>query len=266
MHVDDVWNGWFEPCIGPVDTLPEPVPRQTALPNFMPTINRYSVNMDAKSISDVSMDLGESDDEGASTPRANSPEPGTPVAVPAKEIKSKKAEETEDEEDGDQHEGEEDEGDDHENDDNHNSDHEEEEEKPAPKPNKVDVGVPSKPDDDATFMIFSPMDEDPAESASTPRAAPPAPLPSKVSPTRSSKRHTSAVEEHADDKTPPLTSRTSSTESTPPKTPKLTLQTNFSRTPIKGDSHFLSGMVDVFTTSPLGLGLDLEAVRFPFTA
>jgi hypothetical protein len=258
MHVDYVWNGWFDSCTVPTDSVPEPVavPRQSTLPNFAPTINRYSVNMDAQSISDISMDFG---DEGASTPRANSPEPGTPTAASAKEIKSKKAIETEDEDQEDHHEGEDDEGDDHEG--------EEDEEEATPskvKPKKLETEVDqsSKPEDDVV-SVFSPMDEDPIETACTPKAASPVALPSSPTPKRSTIKSTPAIEDHTDDKTPPLTTRTPSTESTPPKTPKLTLQTNFIRTPVKDDSHFLTGMVDVFTTSPVGLGLDLAAVSFP---
>lgn len=267
MHVDYVWNGWFESCGVPADSVPEPVavPRQCTLPNFAPTINRYSVNMDAQSISDISMDLGaESEDEGASTPRANSPEPGTPTVAPAKEIKSKKAIEPEDEDEEDHHEGEDDEGEDHENDEDHDSNHEEEVTPSTVKPKKLETEVDqsSKPEDDVVSM-FSPMDEDPIENACTPKAASPVALPSRTTPKKATIKSIPATEDPTDDKTPPLTTRTPSTESTPPKTPKLTLQTNFIRTPVKDDSHFLTGMVDVFTTSPVGLGLDLEAVSFP---
>jgi hypothetical protein len=226
--------------------------------------------MDAESISDVSMNFGESEDEGASTPRANSPEPGTPTATPVKELKTKKTIEVEDEEDEDHNEGEDEEGGDHDNDEDHDSDQEEEDgeeeatDEVKPKKAVTEVDESSKSEDDAV-LVFSPMDEDPIESACTPKAATPVILPSRPVPKRSTttRRSIPVVEDHADEHTPPLTNRTPSTESTPPKTPKLTLQTNFIRTPVKQESHFLTGMVDVFTTSPLGLGLDLEAVRIP---
>ncbi len=198
--------------------------------------------MDAKSISDVSMDLGESDDEGASTPRANSPEPGTPVAASAKGLKAEE---------------ENDEGEDEENDDNDEDDEEAGEEEAvstSKDESEEDEHVQSKADD--AVSVFSPMDEDPIESPNTPKATSPTTLPSQ---TTTKKRIAPSVED--EERTPPLTIRTSSTESTPPKTPKLTLITNFIRTPVQEASRFLTGMVDVLTVSPACLGLDLEAVR-----
>lgn len=252
MHVDYVWNGWFEPSSAPIDPTPEPVarPRHNDLPNFAPTINRYSVNMDAKSISDVSMDLGETDDEGASTPRANSPEPGTPT-VSAKEVKkvSVETEDEDNEEDHDEHdyEGHED-----------NEEDEGEEEVSTPSKSKKNE-ILSKQEDDQ-ISIFSPMDEDP-KSACTPKVTSPVALSPHESPRKSSRSYVPTLYDSSDERTPPLVKRTSSTDSSPPKTPKLTLITNFIRTPVRENSHFLVGMVDVITVSPVCLGLDVQPVR-----
>jgi hypothetical protein len=241
MNVDSVWNGWYD-SIGvnlqtPVDVLPP----ETNLPNFAPTINRYSVNMDAQSMSDVSM--YDEERSAAPTPRATTPEPKTPIASPTKELKAEKVtKKPEPEEEENDEEGEE-EGSDEEDD------------------NGPSTPVKAKKQDDVV-SILSPMDEDEDEPETTPKAASPAPKiassPSKAE-RKVSKKSSS---ESSKDKTPQLNNRTPSTDSSPPKTPvtKLTLITNFDLIQVKDEEKILTGNENYFVESPEGLGLQLEAV------
>lgn len=249
MHVDYVWNGWFEPSSAPIEPTPQavPRPRQTDLPNFVPTINRYSVNMDAESISDVSMNLGESEDEGASTPRANSPEPGTPVAS-TKKLDSKPTNESENDEEGNDHQ-------DHDDCENEEDD-EGEDEVDTPSKDKSEKKVSQSNQEDDLISLRSPMDEDP-KSAFTPQATSPLVL-SYESPRKPTKSFIPALEEDSDERSPSLASRTSSNESSPPKTPttKLTLITNFNPTPPPVEPLILPGAFGIVTESPVDVGFD----------
>ncbi|PVG04833.1 hypothetical protein CPB86DRAFT_19212 [Serendipita vermifera] len=251
MNVDSVWNGWYDSIGCNLQPAADVLPPEANLPNFAPTINRYSVNMDAQSMSDVSM--YDEERSAAPTPRATTPEPKTPIASPTKEVKAEKATKNpEPEEEGNDEEGEED-----------GSDEEEEAEPEKKRPaSPVKITIKKGKQDDAA-SILSPMDEDQSDSETTPKAASPAP---KVvaSPSRTERKVTkrcSCESSKSKDKTPQLNNRTPSTDSSPPKTPptKLTLITNFDLIQVRDEERVLTGNDNYLVASPEGLGLELEA-------
>jgi hypothetical protein len=254
MNVDYVWNGYFDPVGFPIGPLFDaPIPREK-LPNYAPVINRYSVNMDERSISDVSMYFGESDDQAESTPtpRATTPEPSTPVATPKKQIEKEVEAKKEDGEDDEDEEGSDEE-------DSHETEKKQSSPRKSPKEGAVeDAPKSSSKTADDTVSILSPMDEDPVEeSPSTPKAAAPASVPVIKTPRPPRRRSGSGSSEAKDDAAPLSAIRTSSKDKPPTRNPKLTLDTNLNRTPIKSEGKVLTGLVGQITASPRGLGLDL---------
>ena len=241
MNVDSVWNGWHAPTVqhqpSTAVTVPVSLPVETR--DAPVELNRFSVVMkDNWSVSDLSMHDGE--ESGTPTPRATTPESATPKQTTTFIIENQgEQDELDDEdEDGSEYEGEQDEA------------------QPSPT-------VVATPRQRPLSMLssFTPMDEDPPMMTPTPKApttfAPldvKSPKPIRRQSTQSTRTTSS---QH---RTPTLASRTCSTESSPPKTPKLTLQTNFNKTPIAEGSHLvLAGLVDnTLSSSPVGLGLGLS--------
>jgi len=210
--------------------------------------------MEERSISDVSMYFSESDDqaESTSTPRATTPEPSTPVATPNKQIKKKIEAKKEDGEADEDEEGSDEE-------DAHGTEKKPSSPRESPKEETVEdvVKSPSKTADD-TVSILSPMDEDPVEgSPSTPKAAAPASVPVIKTPKPPRRRSGSGSSEAKDDAAPLTAIRINSKDKPWTRNPKLTLDTNLNRTPIKSEGKVLTGLVGQITASPRGLGLEL---------
>ncbi|KAG8844338.1 hypothetical protein FRB91_002677 [Serendipita sp. 411] len=252
MNVDNEWNGWCNPpgyhYYDSYPVGPEPEQEYYATPRhafeeprtiFPPAINRYSVNMEdgsGRSISDVSM---YDDTDTAPTPRATTPEPSTPKATKSpltavNERPSKKVtivEEQDEEDEDEREEGEE----------NEEGDDEEQVETPKKSSKRVQLdkkASSSKGAEKDNAPIPSPMEEDPP----TPKARSPA-LPARE-PTMSPQKKSSIVPSRSQSQrrseTPTLKSRASSNDSSPPRTPKLTLRTDFQRSPLVAPSQALS--------------------------
>lgn len=273
MNVDGVWKGWLEPGSTSADVGPH---YETQLV-FEPHNNRYSVNMDERSISDVSMFFGEGSEEpGSPTPRSQTPTSKTPVAEKKAEKKgeaqkSPKEPEDEDEEDDDdatEH-GEED-------DTEEGSHSDQEDEKKVKSPTKSTVKSAGKREQTpAPFasakrisLILSPMDEDPRETMYTPK--PPSPIAVPETPKAKPRKRsaTTSSTRSKRERTPDLATRTSTLESTPPKTPKLRIQTtDLTPKPSKMDDRLreanlnLSNIIDnILTQSPTELGIPIQEV------
>ncbi|KAG8828995.1 hypothetical protein FRC17_007228 [Serendipita sp. 399] len=273
MNVDDEWNGWentpgyhhYGPEYGPEygqEYYPVPYhPSGEAKTMFPPAINRYSVNMEDRSISDVSMY-----DDAVPTPRATTPEPSTPKATrPPQESTSGKlpkkvtiADERDEDEDDEREEGEdEEEG---EGDDDEQAEFPEESSKQGLTAKRAtsSIGV-----DKVTASPLSPMEEDPP----TPKARSP-PLPDEE-PTTSPKKKSSApsssrLQGNRENQVSNLKSRASSSESSPPKTPKLSLRTDFTRSPLVASLPALHITItnQAITASPEELHFNSAITRF----
>lgn len=241
MNVDSVWNGWHAPIQHPI-TVTAQEPQSVEIPEPPVEYNRFSVVMkDNWSVSDLSMRDGEQ--SSAPTPRATTPEPATPKYNKTFIVEPHDEEEgAGDDEEGTEYAGEEEE--------------EEENSSPTQHIQQLRTETPKRRPL-STVGSLTPMDEDPP----TPKAPTSAPQQVVKSPKPTRRQSTqSTCTTRSQQKTPTLASRTSSTESSPPKTPKLTLQTNFNKTPVAEGSNFvLAGLVDnTLSTSPVGLGLGLS--------
>lgn len=258
MNVDYVWNGYYEAAVLQASLPSQDTSSQVNhLPNYVPVINRYSVNMEERSISDVSMYFGEQDDSTL-TPRANTPEPITPVASPKQTCKKGSMDPNEVKEEAE-----------NESDEEEASDGEVVELNAKLKSSaandekeyKKEFNKPSVRTNDETASIRSPMDEDPIEAPSTPAAVPKTMPTNNVPLIKTPKpKRRSTVSGILED-TLSLTTLRDSIAGSSPKTPKVSLRKGSIPAPRKLEASFITDTVErVLTERPAGLGLELGAV------